>query len=298
MSWAVLGKWISIHKIIGCLCQVGRAGTRWYVVIGYISRSAGWLCSDASHLIHECSSSAVLSASRHKQRPEITSPGELRDFLPLIWREMFFFCKATLLNGKFRFGCWTASSSAGSLSSSRAGFCCSRGAEMDRGAWRHSTALFGNTVYLYNAYSCWSFATFVSGLTGHAHLQCPLCGIMVGYVYLEYTWSLVCLLVFTWWHNIGFIWHDGILKECRCSCYPVRTSPNGIKPAVVVKVHRSSTWVKVQIRILKYYSSKSKSTAFSILLEWKYKSTQFFMYLSKKVLIDRFILQFYIDYFI
>ncbi len=67
---------------------------------------------------------------------------------------------------------------------------------------------------------------------------------------------------------------------------------------VVDKVHRSSTWVKVQIRIIKYYSSKSKSTAFSILLEWKYKSTQFFMYLSKKVLIDRFILQFYIDYFI
>ncbi len=65
--------------------------------------------------------------------------------------------------------------------------------------------------------------------------------------------------------------------------------------SVVVKVHRSSTWVKVQIRILKYYSSKSKSTAFSILLEWKYKSTPFFMYLSKKVLIDRFILQFYID---
>ncbi len=67
---------------------------------------------------------------------------------------------------------------------------------------------------------------------------------------------------------------------------------------VVGKVHRSSTWVKVQIRIIKYYSSKSKSTAFSILLEWKYKSTQFFMYLNKKVLIDRFILQFYIDYFI
>ncbi len=67
---------------------------------------------------------------------------------------------------------------------------------------------------------------------------------------------------------------------------------------VVDKVHRSSTWVKVQLRIVKYYSSKSKSTAFSILLEWKYKSTQFFMYLSKKVLIDRFILQFYIDYFI
>ncbi len=67
---------------------------------------------------------------------------------------------------------------------------------------------------------------------------------------------------------------------------------------VVDKVHRSSTWVKVQIRIIKYYSSKSKSTAFSILLKWKNKSTQFFMYLSKKVLIDRFILQFYIDYFI
>ncbi len=67
---------------------------------------------------------------------------------------------------------------------------------------------------------------------------------------------------------------------------------------VVGKVHRSSTWVKVQIRIIKYYSIKSKSTAFSILLEWKYKSTKFFMYLSKKVLIDRFILQFYIDYFI
>ncbi len=68
------------------------------------------------------------------------------------------------------------------------------------------------------------------------------------------------------------------------------------KPAwqsVVDKVHRSSTWVKVQIRIIKYYSSKSKSTAFSILLEWKYKSTTFFMYLSKKVLIDRFILQIY-----
>ncbi len=44
---------------------------------------------------------------------------------------------------------------------------------------------------------------------------------------------------------------------------------------VVDKVHRSSTWVKVQIRIIKYYSSKSKSTAFSILLEWKYKSTRF-----------------------
>ncbi len=67
---------------------------------------------------------------------------------------------------------------------------------------------------------------------------------------------------------------------------------------VLGKVHRSSTWVKVQIRIIKYYSSKSKSTAFLILLEWKYKSTQFFIYLSKKVLIDRFILQFYIDYFI
>ncbi len=50
--------------------------------------------------------------------------------------------------------------------------------------------------------------------------------------------------------------------------------------AVVDKVHRSSTWVKVQIRIIKYYSSKSKSTAFSILLEWKYKSTRFFYVLK------------------
>ncbi len=93
---------------------------------------------------------------------------------------------------------------------------------------------------------------------------------------------------------------------CRvswCMCFYVaevfflfsHCTPQG---AVVGKVHRSSTWVKVQIRIIKYYSSKSKSTAFSILLEWKYKSTQFFMYLSKKVLVDRFILQFYIDYFI
>ncbi len=48
--------------------------------------------------------------------------------------------------------------------------------------------------------------------------------------------------------------------------------------SVVDKVHRSSTWVKVQIRIIKYYSSKS--TAFSILLEWKYKSTRFFMLLK------------------
>ncbi len=82
-----------------------------------------------------------------------------------------------------------------------------------------------------------------------------------------------------------------ILKNiCKHICF--------VLAAVVDKVHRSSTWVKVQIRIIKYYSIKSKSTAFSILLEWKYKSTQFFMYLSKKVLIDRFILQFYIDYFI
>lgn len=70
---------------------VGRAGTRWYVVIGYFSRSAGRLRSDVFHLIRECSSSAALSASRHKQRPEITSPGELRDFLSLIGREVGFF---------------------------------------------------------------------------------------------------------------------------------------------------------------------------------------------------------------
>ncbi len=49
--------------------------------------------------------------------------------------------------------------------------------------------------------------------------------------------------------------------------------------------------------IIKYYTSTIKSTAFSILLEWKYKSTHFFMYLSKKVLIDLFC-SFVIDYFI
>ncbi len=65
--------------------------------------------------------------------------------------------------------------------------------------------------------------------------------------------------------------------------------------AVADEEHKSSTWVNVQIYILKYvtqvnestwvneqiyiyifkicYTSKSKSTAFSILLEWKYKST-------------------------
>ncbi len=43
---------------------------------------------------------------------------------------------------------------------------------------------------------------------------------------------------------------------------------------------------------IKYLSKSTdtynKSTAFSILLEWKYKSTKFFMYLSKKNT-DRFI---------
>ncbi len=88
-----------------------------------------------------------------------------------------------------------------------------------------------------------------------------------------------------------------IIAKHRCAKLLHHTKKTwGCNGAVVDKVHRSSTWVKVQIRIIKYYSSKS--TAFSILLEWKYKSTQFCMYLSKKVLIDRFILQFYIDYFI
>ncbi len=91
--------------------------------------------------------------------------------------------------------------------------------------------------------------------------------------------------------HIGLVVHITVYTETRPGIGSDQYS------AVVVKVHRSSTWVKVQIRIIKYYSSKSKSTAFSILLEWKYKSTQFFIYLSKKVLIDRFILQFYIDYF-
>ncbi len=91
-----------------------------------------------------------------------------------------------------------------------------------------------------------------------------------------------------------------VTQELACAFKPSMWSDISLHYiwSVVGKVHRSSTWVKVQIRIIKYYSIKSKSTAFSILLEWKYKSTQFFMYLSKKVLIDRFILQFYIDYFI
>ncbi len=98
------------------------------------------------------------------------------------------------------------------------------------------------------------------------------------------------------WARTGCSAPTGHVEHCS-SLLDTDTHRDDLK-AVVDKVHRSSTWVKVQIRIIKYYSSKSKSTAFSILLEWKYKSTQFFMYLSKKVPIDRFILQFYIDYFI
>ncbi len=78
-----------------------------------------------------------------------------------------------------------------------------------------------------------------------------------------------------------------IVRRARIPC-TLMTLTLSVWHAVVDKVHRSSTWVKVQIRIIKYYSSKSKSTAFSILLEWKYKSTQFFTQ-SKKVLIYRFI---------
>ncbi len=83
-------------------------------------------------------------------------------------------------------------------------------------------------------------------------------------------------------------WHGGTIDHSVCISFREQLETT-YQTSVVDKVHRSSTWVKVQIRIVKYYSSKSKSTAFSILLEWKYKSTQFFMYLSKKVLIDRFI---------
>ncbi len=100
------------------------------------------------------------------------------------------------------------------------------------------------------------------------------------------------------WHNFNMRLFSCCLLTVSIQHKTTYTVGGILFSTVVVKVHRSSTWVKVQIRILKYYSSKSKSTAFSILLEWKYKSTQFFMYLSKKVLIDRFILQFYIDYFI
>ncbi len=51
----------------------------------------------------------------------------------------------------------------------------------------------------------------------------------------------------------------------------------------LLAMHITSGGQSTQIKYLskstdtytKYYSSKSKSTAFSILLEWKYKSTQF-----------------------
>ncbi len=82
----------------------------------------------------------------------------------------------------------------------------------------------------------------------------------------------------------GFGLHKSTVRQIVYKWRKFKTTvtfPRNGRP-VVDKVHRSSTWVKVQIRIVKYYSSKSKSTAFSILLEWKYKSTQFFMYLSKK----------------
>ncbi len=46
------------------------------------------------------------------------------------------------------------------------------------------------------------------------------------------------------------------------------------------EVHKSSTWVKVKIRIIKYYSSKIKSTAFQF---YSSESTKVLhMYLSKK----------------
>ncbi len=62
-------------------------------------------------------------------------------------------------------------------------------------------------------------------------------------------------------------------------------------------MHCKSLWIKASTKCIKkrYDSSKSKSTAFSILLEWKNKSTEFVMYLSKTFLLDRFILLFYID---
>ncbi len=102
------------------------------------------------------------------------------------------------------------------------------------------------------------------------------------------------------WINIGYICEHTLSAMSRVASVRVLQTATYNRNFIVLlpvvgKVHRSSTWVKVQIRIIKYYSSKSKSTAFSILLEWKYKSTKIFMYLSKKVLIDRFILQFYID---
>ncbi len=117
--------------------------------------------------------------------------------------------------------------------------------------------------------------------------------------FLDFFFLILSLIVevYLWWKlQASLIFLSA--RTCTIGGWLNTFLPHCVYISVVDKVHRSSTWVKVQIRIIKYYSSKSKSTAFSILLEWKYKSTQFFMYLSKKVLIDRFILQFYIDYFI
>ncbi len=120
--------------------------------------------------------------------------------------------------------------------------------------------------------------------------MCEIFNLPSTYLFSQYVLSAKTLNCFP------DIWY--IHSHCMSSGERARVLYVWWLESVVGKVHRSRTWVKVQIGIIKYYSSKSKSTAFSILLEWKFKSTQFFMYLSKKVLIDRFNLQFYIDYFI
>ncbi len=103
----------------------------------------------------------------------------------------------------------------------------------------------------------------------------------------RFNWPLTSF----WIEDRSCVLNVWAIVEELCPCTAVLHSVSPLLPSfhltvtlslaqlpVVDEVHKSSTWVKVQIRIIKYYSSKS--TAFSILLEWKYKSTQFVVYLK------------------
>ncbi len=107
----------------------------------------------------------------------------------------------------------------------------------------------------------------------------------------RFNWPLTSF----WIEDRSCVLNVWAIVEELCPCTAVLHSVSPLLPSfhltvtlslaqlpVVDEVHKSSTWVKVQIRI-KYYSSKS--TAFSILLEWKYKSTQFVVYLSKELIL-------------
>lgn len=182
---------------------VGRAGTRSCVLIGCLRRTASLISSASAAAAQPCVTTHTHTHT-HAQSPEITLPGKLRVSPSLSAREVGFI-EAQALNGESRFGCRTTSSSAASSSSSShrtgARTCCPRGAEMDRGAWRHATALFGNTVSVWCA--CWS---------------CARAG--------------VCLLyVECFSHSVHLLtWINSHLKECSWNCYSVGMSPDGIKP--------------------------------------------------------------------